>query len=66
MPYALPNMSSPADASRQYPVACPHCDEVKGFPYQVRTMSAQPGSIEVKLRCRDCNHEWVEIVTNQE
>ena len=23
-------------------------------------MSDQPGSIEVKLRCRDCNHEWVE------
>jgi hypothetical protein len=28
----------------------------------VRTVTDQPGSIEVKLRCRDCNHEWLEIV----
>ena len=59
-------MSSPSDASRQYPVACPICDEVKGFPYQVRTLTDQPGSIEVKLRCRDCHHEWVEIVSSRD
>jgi hypothetical protein len=29
-------------------------------------MTAQPGAIEVKLRCRDCSHEWVEIVANNE
>jgi hypothetical protein len=57
-------MSEPSDASRQYPVACPNCDEVKGYPYQVRTMSDRPGAIEVKLRCRDCNHEWVEVVSS--
>ena len=39
---------------------------MKGYPYQVRTMSAQPGAIEVKLRCRDCNHEWVEIVSSND
>jgi len=59
-------MSSPSDASRQYPVVCPSCDEVKGYPYQVRTISEQPGSIEVKLRCRDCQHEWVEVVSNRD
>ena len=55
---------SNADASRQYPVSCPVCDEVKGYPYQVRTMTDRPASIEVKLRCRECLHEWLEIVTS--
>jgi hypothetical protein len=55
-------MSSSSHSARQYPVACPSCDEAKGYPYQVRTLTDQPGSIEVKLRCRDCTHEWVEIV----
>ncbi len=58
-------MSSPTDVPRQYPIACPSCDEVKGFPYQVRTMTDHTGSIEVRLRCRDCHHEWVEVVANR-
>jgi len=37
---------------------------MKGFPYQVRTLTDRSGSIEVKLRCRDCNHEWIEIVNS--
>jgi hypothetical protein len=53
-----------SDASNRYPVACPSCDEIKGYPFQVRTLSDQPGSIEVKLRCRDCHHEWVEVVVS--
>ena len=52
--------------ARQYPVACPQCAETKGFPYQVRTVSDQPGSIEVKLRCRDCSHEWVELIASHD
>jgi hypothetical protein len=48
---------------RQYPVPCPQCDEPKGFPFEVRTIADHSGSIEVKLRCRDCHHEWVELVT---
>jgi len=27
-------------------------------------MADQPGAIEVKLRCRDCHHEWVEIIAS--
>ena len=53
------------DSARQYPIACPLCDEVKGYPYQVRTISDRQGSIEVKLRCRQCHHEWAEIVESQ-
>jgi DNA-directed RNA polymerase subunit M/transcription elongation factor TFIIS len=59
-------MSSSSDAARQYPIACPICDEVKGYPYQVRTMTEHSGSIEVRLRCRDCNHEWIEVVSSRD
>jgi hypothetical protein len=48
--------------SREYPVPCPSCDESKGFPFQVRTVTLPPGAVEVRLRCRDCSHEWVEVV----
>jgi len=53
-----------ADSARKYPVACPGCAETKGYPYLVRTVTDQSGAIEVKLRCRECGHEWVEIVAN--
>jgi hypothetical protein len=56
---------SPLNSPREYPIACPECDRVKGYPYQVRTLAAaHHGSIEVKLRCRECNHEWIEVVDN--
>lgn len=59
-------MSLPPDSARHYPIACPICDEIKGFPFQVRTLSDQPGSIEVRLRCRGCFHEWVEVVASRD
>jgi DNA-directed RNA polymerase subunit M/transcription elongation factor TFIIS len=52
---------SSSNSPKNYPVVCPICDGDKGYPYQVRTLTDQPGSIEVRLRCRDCNHEWVEV-----
>ena len=33
----------------------------QGVSFQVRTLSDRPDSIEVKLRCRECHHEWLEI-----
>jgi len=51
---------------RQYPVACPSCEETTGYPYQVKTLSDPSGAIEVKLRCRECHHEWVETVAGNE
>jgi DNA-directed RNA polymerase subunit M/transcription elongation factor TFIIS len=59
-------MSSSVNTDRNYPAVCPSCEETKGFPYQVRTRTDQPGSIEVKLRCRECNHEWVEVVVSHD
>jgi len=54
------------DAPKQYPVACPSCALVKGFPFQVRTLTDRPGEIEVKLRCRDCGHEWTDVIASRD
>ena len=58
--------SSNPDPPKQYPVVCPGCEEVRGYPFQARTLSDRPGSIEVSLRCRQCSHEWTTIVSVQE
>ena len=50
----------------QYPIRCLKCDKVMGFPFLVRTLSDQPGHIEVQLRCRECGHEWVQIVSSKQ
>ena len=54
------------DSPRQYPVVCQKCQTEKGFPYLVRTLTERPGFIEIKIRCRDCGHEWAEVVTSSE
>lgn len=59
-------MSAPNNKPREYPVPCPKCDQAKGYPYQVRTINDRAGAIEVRLRCRDCNHEWVEVTSGNE
>lgn len=50
----------------QYPTRCVSCDNQKGYPFQVRTLGDKPGHIEIRLRCRDCGHEWIEIVAKKE
>jgi hypothetical protein len=56
-----------ADSERQqYPVQCVNCSVDKGFPFLVRTIIEKPGHIEIKLRCRDCGHEWAKVVSNRE
>jgi len=59
-------MPPSADSPKQYPAVCPLCEELKGYPYEVRTLSDVPGSIEVKLRCRDCRHEWAVVVLSRD
>lgn len=58
--------TSPTDSTRQYPVPCPSCTEPKGFPVQVRTLKDHSGGIEVKLKCRDCSHEWLEVIADND
>ena len=55
-----------ADATRTYPTACPKCSAEKGFPFQVRTVTGKPGHIEIRLRCRECHHEWQQQITNNQ
>jgi len=59
-------MTASSASTREYPAPCPSCADGKGYPYQVKTLNDHSGSIEVKLRCRDCHHEWVELVTGHE
>jgi DNA-directed RNA polymerase subunit M/transcription elongation factor TFIIS len=51
---------------RQYPVICPKCSQDRGYPFQVQTIAARANQIEVRLRCRDCSHEWVEVVSSKD
>ena len=55
-----------SDTTPQYPTRCVSCGKEKGYPFQVRTLSDKPGHIEIRLRCRECGHEWVQIVVNNE
>ena len=57
---------SSSNSPREYPVACPSCEEAQGFPYQVSTLNDRRGAIEVRLRCRDCRHEWVEVIASND
>jgi hypothetical protein len=40
-----------------YPESCPECRSKNGMPYSAGTCD-RPGVIVVKLRCRECGHEW--------
>lgn len=55
-----------SNKARQYPAECGSCKEEKGFPVLVRTLSDQPGHIEIKLRCRNCGHEWAQVISTND
>ena len=55
-----------SEPPRQYPTRCVSCDKLMGYPFLVRTLSDQPGHIEVQLRCRECGHEWIQIVSSKQ
>ena len=57
---------SATNPQKQFPVVCPKCVQSQGYPFQVRTLNEQPGAVEVRLRCRDCTHEWVEVMISRE
>jgi hypothetical protein len=43
--------------SATFPLACPHCARLDGFPFCARTMLGAAG-VQVDMRCRTCGHEW--------
>lgn len=55
-----------SDSQPQYPIDCPKCHATKGYPFEVRTVNEKPGHIEIRLRCRDCAHEWVDVQSRRE
>ena len=38
-----------------FPMACPKCEAMTGFPFRVAT----DASITAEIRCRSCRTEWV-------
>ena len=54
------------ETTRQYPAECGSCKEEKGFPFQVRTLNDRPGQIEIRLRCRNCGHEWAQVISTSD
>lgn len=45
--------------NKPFPVKCPHCDEVDGWPTQAQTGA---GIIVVNFRCRTCEAEWLDTI----
>jgi hypothetical protein len=47
---------------RQYPVQCPACGAVAGYPTLVQTIRAKPGHIRVDISCLACKEQWTQEV----
>jgi hypothetical protein len=45
------------ECTPEYPATCPHCHDTKGWPFAAGTCE-RTNVIVVKLRCRECSHEW--------
>lgn len=41
-----------------FPVECPSCALLGGFPYRARTDMRRAGRVHVDMRCHHCKHEW--------
>jgi hypothetical protein len=51
----MPQMSS-TPPQIEFPVACPRCRAVEGYPRGVRTDG--PGRLLLDLRCESCGEVW--------
>jgi hypothetical protein len=49
-------------ANRQYPVRCPACGAVAGYPTAVETIRTRPGLIRINICCHGCKTEWFQEV----
>ena len=59
---ALQRVVNEAPSQRHYPVQCPVCSAVKGFPVSVQTIRARPGHIRIDIFCQSCREQWFEEV----
>jgi hypothetical protein len=59
-------MAEPPPGTSTYPVVCPRCHAIEGFPFRASTVADQPRVMRVEMRCAACQHEWrVELPTPQ-
>jgi hypothetical protein len=50
---------------RVYPVQCPACGSVMGYPTIVQTLRAKPGHIRIDISCHACKAQWFQEVDTQ-
>lgn len=50
---------NPKDDDQTYPIACPTCAALAGYPYQASTQIGRIDTIAVAMRCRACHYEWM-------
>jgi hypothetical protein len=60
-------MSVPQHAGlpARYPISCPHCASVAGFPVAVMTVADQPRALRLDFKCGECHHKWWHQYENQ-
>jgi hypothetical protein len=51
-----------AASQRQYPVPCPACGAVTGYPIAVQTVRAIAGHIRVVIACQACKVQWFQQI----
>jgi len=50
---------------RTYPVTCPSCEQVKGYPTSVATVPGDPCTLVMKLCCHACDHRWQDTIETE-
>ena len=51
--------TAPAKAKLQFPVRCPECGALAGFPRGVS--AAGGGPMKVDMRCTSCEKIWIDV-----
>lgn len=51
-------MSEGFGSPRHYPVPCPACGALAGYPTLVQTLRSRPGHIRIDLSCHECKEQW--------
>jgi hypothetical protein len=46
------------DPVTDYPVKCPSCRKLDGWPKRVKTVKGQVLQLEIELVCKACDHSW--------
>ncbi|HEX6163988.1 MAG TPA: hypothetical protein VFZ31_11510 [Vicinamibacterales bacterium] len=47
---------------RRFPVGCPACGVLAGYPTVVQTVRMRAGHLRIDISCHACRHEWFQEV----